>query len=56
MALKLDQVCIPRDHPCKHDWRVARLTELLLVGHSWRQVQHFWRSPSQSSIGCLTMP
>jgi len=29
--------------PCwylkRKDWRVARLTELLLTGHSWRQVQ-----------------
>ena len=39
--LRPENVCIPRDHPCKHDWRVGRLTELLLMGHSWRQVQHF---------------
>jgi hypothetical protein len=38
---RLEEVCIPREHPSKHDWRVGRLTELLLMGHSWRQVQHF---------------
>jgi hypothetical protein len=32
-------VCIPTHHPCKHDWRLARLTELLLMGHSWKTVQ-----------------
>lgn len=31
----------PAVHACDHDWQVARLTELLLMGHSWRQVQSF---------------
>jgi hypothetical protein len=38
---RLEDVCIPSKHPLKHDWRVGRLTELLLMGHSWRQVQNF---------------
>ena len=29
---RLEEVCIPCDHPLKHDWRVARLTELRLMG------------------------
>jgi hypothetical protein len=36
----IGDVCIPRSHPCKHDWRVARLTELLLMGHTWNSVRH----------------
>ena len=38
---RLEDVCIPPSHPFKHDWRVARVTELLLMGHTWRQVQNF---------------
>ena len=34
------QVIIPRTHPCKPAWQMGRLTELLLMGHSWRQVQN----------------
>src|SRR5262245_21082860 len=33
-------VIIPLTHPCKPAWQVARLTELLLMGHSWTQVQN----------------
>ena len=39
VTIRLEDVCIPRSHPCKHDWRVARLTELLLMGHSWGSVR-----------------
>jgi hypothetical protein len=38
---RLEDVCIPSEHPLKYDWRVARVTELLLMGHTWRQVQNF---------------
>lgn len=38
---RIEEVCIPREHPLKHDWRVARLTELRLMGHSLGQVRHF---------------
>ena len=33
-------VTIPRTHACKPAWQVGRLTELLLMGHSWRSVQN----------------
>jgi hypothetical protein len=41
MNTPLKHVIIPRFHPFKSAWQVARLTELLLMGHSWRQVQNF---------------
>jgi hypothetical protein len=25
---------------CKHDWRIARLTEPLLMGHTWKSVRN----------------
>jgi hypothetical protein len=40
MTTPFTDVCIPRWHTCKHDWRVAKLTELLLTGHSWKTVRN----------------
>lgn len=40
MRTDLENICIPRHHVFKHDWRVVRLTELLLMGHSWKSVRN----------------
>jgi hypothetical protein len=35
-----NDICIPPPPPCKHEWRTARLTELLLMGHTWKSVRN----------------
>jgi hypothetical protein len=40
MTTVRNDICIPRNHTCKHDWWIARLTELLLMGHTWKSVRN----------------